>query len=136
VHNNKSNAASKLLLAILLLSLLLTLLIAQTCSAQFTQPQQDKAMSFLRDVIQLDVDHYKISLSKEDWNVETLYLTYEAEPKTFLSLENSQILNFQFYNGSLTSFGVQRPGSGLVFTQPRPDHFNETLGILERYRVG
>jgi hypothetical protein len=68
-------------------------------------------MSFLRDVIQLDVDHYKISLATENTNIETLYLTYNVESKTFLSLEKSQVLNFQFYNGSLTSFGVQRPGS-------------------------
>lgn len=67
-------------------------------------------------------------------NIETLYLTYSLEPKTFLSLEKTQTLNFQFYNGSLTSFGVLRPGSGLVFTQPRPDRFNETLCILERYQ--
>jgi hypothetical protein len=98
------------------------------------QPEQDKAISFLRDVIQLDVNHYELTLTTDNMNIDTLYLAYKLEPKAFLSFEKDQTLTFQFYNGSLTSFGVQ-PGSGLVFTQPRLDRFNETLGILERYQV-
>lgn len=108
-------------------------LIAQT-NAQSLGPEQEKAISFLRDVIQLDLSHYDLTLSTSNMNLDTLYLNYKLTPKAFLSLEKSQTLTFQFYNGSLTSFGVQ-PGSDLVFTQARPDRFNQTLVIMERYQT-
>lgn len=133
MQNNKKSAG-KCLPILLLLFLLLTPLLAQTIgAAQSTQSEQDKALSFLRDVIQLDINHYELTLTTDNMNVDTLYLAYKLEPKGILSFEKSQTLTFQFYNCSLTSFGVQ-PGFGLVFTQPRPDRFNETLGILERYQ--
>jgi hypothetical protein len=108
---------------------------AQTCSAQSTPPEQEKAISFLKDVIQLDVDHYKLTLTEEYMNIDTLCLTYTIEPKAFLSLEKSQTLDFQFYNGSLISFDVQPGSDCLVFTQPHPDRFNQTLSIIERYQT-
>ena len=136
MYNNKLNAASKLLPIVLLLFLLLMPLLIQTCTAQPTQAQQDKALSFLRDVIQLDVDHYKFTLTYNSTNtrLNTLYLAYKVEPKTFAFWE-SYTMNFQFQNDTLIGFDVQPSGNSLVYTRTRPDRFSEVLGILERYQT-
>ena len=127
-------ATGKILTSVLVVFLLVSPLLAQTCNAQSTKPEQEKAISFLKEVIQLDVDHYKLTLTDDSMNIDTLRLTYKIEPKAFLSLEKSQTLNFH-YNGSLISFDV-KPGSDcLVFVQPRPDRFNAALDILERYQI-
>lgn len=132
---HKKPYAAKACLLILFLFLLLTPLLVQSCSAQSTPPEQDKAISFLRDVIQLDVDHYKLTLTDDNMNIDTIRLTYKLEPKAFLSLEKSQTLNFQIYNGNLISFDVQLGSDCLVFTQPRLDRFNQTLTIIEHYQT-
>jgi hypothetical protein len=128
-------AAEKILPSVLVVFLLLSPLLTQSCSAQSTTHEQEKAISFLKDVIQLDMDHYKLTLTGDSINIDTLRLTYKIEPKAFLSLEKSQTLDFQFYNGSLISFDVQPDSDCLVFTQPRPSRFNATLDILERYQI-
>lgn len=128
-------ATGKILTSVLVVFLLVSPLLAQTCNAQSTKPEQEKAISFLKEVIQLDVDHYKLTLTDDNMNIDTLRLTYKIEPKAFLSLEKSQTLNFQFYNGSLISFDVQPGSDCLVFVQPRPDRFNAALDILERYQI-
>lgn len=134
MQNNKFSAG-KILPLLLLLFLLLAPLLAQTWSAQPTQTQQDKAISFLRDVIQLDVDNYKFTLTYNSTNTyeNTLYLTYKVEPKTFAFWE-SYTMNFQFQNDTLIGFNVAS-GNNLVYTRTRPDRFSEVLGILERYQV-
>jgi len=129
-------AAEKILPSVLVVFLLLSPLLTQSCSAQSTTHEQEKAISFLKDVIQLDMDHYKLTLTGDSMNIDTLRLTYKIEPKAFLSLEKSQTLDFQFYNGSLISFDVQPDSDCLVFTQPRPSRFNATLISLNATRFG
>lgn len=134
---NKKPNAKTFVPVVFAVFLLLAPLLAQTCSAKPIQAQEDKAMSFLRDVIQLDVDHYKFTLdyNSTDTYQNSLYLEYKVEPKTFAFWE-SYTMNFQFCNDTLISFSVQ-PGSdnSLVYAQPRSDRFNEVLGILTRYQA-
>lgn len=134
---NKKPYAIRLLGAILLLSLLLSPLLAQTCSAKPIPAEENKAMSFLRDVVQLDVDHYKFTLTYNSTNphLNSLYLEYKLEPKAFAFWENYR-MNFQFNNETLTGFSVQPGGSNnLVYTRSHTDRFSEVLGILERYQA-
>lgn len=136
MQNNKFSAG-KILPILLPLFLLLTPLLVQTSSAQPTQTQQDKAISFLRDVIQLDVDHYKFTLDYNSTNphLNILYLEYTVEPKTF-SFWQSYRMNFQFNNDTLIGFSVQPGGvNNLAYTRSHTDRFSEVLGILERYQA-
>jgi hypothetical protein len=135
VHNNKPYSTKACLPTILLLTLLLAPFIAQTCSAQPTQLQQDKAISFLSDVIQLDVNHYKITETINQYDVNKISLTYTLEPKSSLAFGESYTLNTEFNNRLFTSFSVQPDSGALVYKQPRQDRFNETLGILLRYQT-
>jgi hypothetical protein len=110
-------------------------LLAHTSSPQPIQTQQDKAMAFLRDVIQLDVDHYKFTQTYSQTSQNTTYLYYKIEPKSISGLWERYIMNVEFYNDILTGLSIQPGSDCLAYTRARPDRFNETLGILERYQT-
>jgi hypothetical protein len=133
---NKKPIAEAAFLVAFTVFLLLAPLVAQTCSAQPTQTQQDKAMSFLRDVIQLDVDHYKFTLdyNNTDHLLNIIYFEYKVEPKT-LAFWKSYKMIFEFRNDTLTGFSVPGDGNNLAYTRSHTDRFNEVIGILERYQT-
>jgi hypothetical protein len=100
------------------------------------QAQEDKAMSFLRDVIQLDVDHYKFTQTYNQTSGNTTYLYYKVEPKSISALWESCTMNVEYYNDDILTGLSIKPGSDcIVYTRARPDRFNETLGILQRYET-
>lgn len=130
---NKKLSACKHLSLLLLLFLLLIPLSAQTCSAQ---PEQDKALSFIRDVIGVDVDYYKVTQTADQYGgADKATFIYVLEPKSPSATGESYVLYAEFNSGYFTSFSVQPDSNSLVCRQPRQDRFNDTLGIIERYQT-
>ena len=138
---------SKLLTRTKLLVFTLILLIsiplaAQTPKTQATTPNpspnpgmQDKALSFLRDVIQLDMSKYIFTLDLKYTETEHLFYHMDyanANPFNF-GLEGDIVFNF--HNGTLSSCSISPPSQdNLIFLHPQ-DQYNSTLGIVQRYHA-
>jgi hypothetical protein len=135
VQNSKPINASASLFAILLLTLLFAMLALQTCSAQPTPPAEDKTLSFIRDVIQIDVNQYKITPTGDQSGVEKASLTVTLEPKTPSVSRGNYTIYIEFNSGFFTYFSITPDAGPLIYKQPRQDRFNETLGIIERYQT-
>jgi len=126
---------SKKIAVVLLILALTAPLVLQTCTAQTTPSIDDKPASFIRDVIQLDLTHYKVTLEYNNSTPKNhTSLSYKLEPTSLLSLWQSSTMNIELYNDALTSFNI-KPSSSIVYTQPQSDRFNQTLGIIERYQA-
>ena len=123
-------------IAVFLLILAFTApLVLQTCTAQTTPSIDDKPASFIRDVIQLDLTHYKVTLEYNNSTPKNhTFLSYKLEPTSLLSVWQSCTMNIELYNDALTSFNI-KPSKSIVYTQPPSDRFNQTLGIIERYQA-
>jgi len=87
----------------------------------------------MRNVIQLDVDHYRFTTTYNKSNEDTTYLSYRVQPKNDLVFWETFTIDFVFHNDSLTSFIAKPSSNYLVYTGSRLDRFNEVLGILTRY---
>lgn len=112
-------------------------LIAQTPKVQASTVDSNlgnKALSFLSDVIQLDLTKYKVTLYENESNGNHLfYKLYpnDAFPLSFLSSQTLAIFNF--YNGALGSCNLSPGIDGLIYKQSFTDRFNVTLGIVQRF---
>jgi len=124
---------------LLAVSLPLAFLMPAVQATQATPSQQDKAISFLRDVIQLDLAKYKVTLNDQYTNVygDQVHLFYNldsASSSIFSSLYRA-IAIFNFYNGTLGSCDLSPGSAGLLYVHPTSNGFNFTLGIVERYQA-
>ncbi len=96
----------------------------------------DKALSFLDDVIQLDMSKYKIVLYENESNGNHLfYKLYPVEPTALFPSSSNVLAIFNFYNGTLGSCNLTPGVEGLVYKQPFSDRFNVTLGIVQRFEL-
>ncbi len=94
----------------------------------------DKALSFLSDVIQLDLAKYKITLYENESNGNHLFYKLYPDDASTLFLSSSQTLAiFNFYNGTLGSCNLSPGIEGLKFKQAFTDRFNVTSGIVQRF---
>jgi hypothetical protein len=123
-----------------LVILILTALIVQTPRAQASTVSPslgDKALSFLRNVVQLDLSKYRVTLYENDGD----QLFYKLYPIHSLLLplrlptwwELGTDVFFYFYNGKLESCTLSPSTEGLIYSHPVPDRFNATLGMAERF---
>ncbi|MCW3995713.1 MAG: hypothetical protein NWE98_06155 [Candidatus Bathyarchaeota archaeon] len=74
-------------------------------AAEFTA--EDKALSFIDDVIQLDMSKYQATLYKNESGRNHLfhlfYKLYPTEPATLFSFSSDTLAIFNFYNATLGS---------------------------------
>lgn len=119
--------------AFIIVILLLVLVIAQVPRSEAsTSTSEEKALSFLTDVIGLDMSKYTTSVTRHtEPSAGEEYITYRLE--SFLT---SQVdANFVFYEGKLGSCNLSPSfGQHLLYSQPDPDQFNTTLHMVERYQ--
>jgi hypothetical protein len=110
--------------------LLLILTVAQVPKTQAsTSSSQDKALSFLSDVMQLDMAKYTVTLTDHTQpNAGEEFLDYRLDA----FLESQALANFFFFNGNLGWCNLNP--SLLLYSQPNTDSFNVTLGIIQRYQ--
>jgi hypothetical protein len=135
VPNHLSSAAQNKLPVLVLLLLVILPFAIQPCSAQPTNTVEDKALSFIRDVIHIDVDQYEITQTPNLYDVNKATLTITLEPKTPTASGGNYALYVEFNSGYLTYFSVTPDAGPLIYKQPRQDRFNETLGIIDRYQT-
>lgn len=93
-------------------------------------------MSFLRDVIQLDMSKYTFTLSDNFTESQFLFYSIELANVGLFDFGLKGNVGFKFYNGTLGSCMITPPGGGsLIFLHPKLDQFNSTLGIVQRYQA-
>jgi hypothetical protein len=127
--------AQKLLLLTLITLIASTPLLIQPCNAQPTT-LEDKATSFLSDVIQLDLSRYKLTLDPQYTEIDKGHLFYNLYANDDLFSTDHGIIVFNFEkNGSLTQCTISPGLKSLVYTHPDVDRFNATSGILQRYQL-
>ncbi len=114
-------------------------LIAQTPKVQASTIASnlgDKALSFLSNVIQLDLSKYKVTLYENESNGNHLfYKLYPNDASALFSSSSETLAIFNFYNGTLGSFDLSPGTEGLKFKQAFTDRFNVTLGIVQRFET-
>jgi hypothetical protein len=114
-------------------------LIAQTPKVQASTDAPnlgDKALSFLSDVIQLDIAKYKVTLYENESNGNHLfYKLYPSDASALFFSSSETLVIFNFYNGTLGSCDLSPGIEGLKFKQAFIDRFNVTLGIVQRFET-
>jgi hypothetical protein len=125
---------SKKLLVFLFALVLSMPLAVQTCHAQ-QAAIEDKATSFLTDVIQLDLSHYKFTLNPQYTRTNDGHLFYNLDTTGNIFGSSQGNVVFSFYNGTLGSCNISPGLAGMVYLAPFSGRFNATLGILKRYET-
>lgn len=121
---------------ILLISILLFAQIPKTQAAAPNPDLQEKALSFLREVIQLDMAKYTVALNDKYSGPEHLSYNLNLANASFLDSRSYRVdAVFSFYDGVLGSCSLYPGNGGLLYLHPEQDHFNATLGIVERYQT-
>jgi hypothetical protein len=135
-HNNRAKLLNKtnttVFMLILLISISLVAQISKTQAAAPNQGLQEKAMSFLRDVIQLDIAKYTLTLDDKYSESEHLFYRMSSANAGFFADYGDVV--FEFYDGVLGHCGLSPGYGGLLFQHPELDSYNATLGIVERYQ--
>jgi hypothetical protein len=124
---------------ILILLISVPFAFAQMPKTQAAAPNlglQEKALSLLGDVIQLDLAKYTVTLDEQ--YSESEHLSYKldlANPGWLYYSAYHTTANFQFYNGVLGSCSLNPGYDDWVYLHPEQDRFTATLGIVERYQT-
>jgi len=123
---------------VLILATALTLLLAQASIVQSaTLTTQDKALSFITDVFQLDMTKYTAKLATYSVDYpEQLKGIQQEHVKYELQGSGSNVTAFcQFNNGSLAACSISVMTGALLYAQQSENNFDKTKGILERYQT-
>jgi hypothetical protein len=124
------------LLAVALVFLVLAALVMQMPKVEASTASPDlgdKALSFLSDVVQLDLSKYRVTLYENSSNGDHLFYKLYSKNSVlpFIGLETLAI--FDFYNGSLGSCTLSPGTVDLIYAHPAQDRFNTTLGMAQRF---
>jgi hypothetical protein len=134
-HNGRASLHNLGKLCVFMLIVLISvplLMYAPKAQAIDSTPNlEDKALSFLDDVIQLDMSKYKVTLYENESNGNHLF--YKLNPNTQSQFGSDTNAIFSFYNGILGSCDLSPGIEGLMYKQPFTDRFNVTLGIVQRF---
>lgn len=119
-------------LAFLIVFLLLFLVVVQIPRTEAsTITSEEKAVSFLSNVIGLDMSRYTASVTRHNGqSADEEYITYRLE--SFLT---SQVdANFFFFQGKLGSCNLNPSFGQMLYSKTNSDPFNTTLNMVERYQ--
>ena len=112
--------------------LTLVLIVAEVPKSEaVSSSSKDKALSFLRDVIGLDMSKYTATMTKSSSpSAGEEYITYRLDK--FLT---SQVdASFIFFNGNLGDCNLNPNYGQLLYSKPGIDPFNRTLQLVENYQ--
>lgn len=116
--------------------IVLALSVARTpLASSATSDSQDKALSFLKDVIHLDMSRYTVTLAENDSRAANdggffIQLRYDL-----FSFESVAKANIHISDGTLTSCSLYVQWGRLLFADPSSDSFESAKGIMERYQT-
>ena len=96
----------------------------------------DKALSFIEDVIQLDMTKYDANLVSYtlDYPAELAGMVQENMKYTLESEENKLTVLSKIKNNSLTYFSLTVNEGSLFYAKPTANVLDRTKGLLERYQ--
>jgi hypothetical protein len=139
-HHSRAKLLNKTNMTVFTLILLISIsLVAQTPKTKAATPDSglsDKAMAFLRDVVQLDMSKYIFTLNDKYTEGQHLFYKLDSANSNPFEFTLGGDIVFNFYNGALGSCMISPPGlGGLIFLHPEVDQFNSTLGIVQRYQA-
>ncbi len=124
---------------VLLVALVLAPLLIESPKAQASTPTPslgDKALSFLSDVINLDLTKYKITLyENESGGTHLFYKLYPNDATSLFFFPSGTLAIFNFYNGTLGSCTLSPGREGLNYKQAFSNRYNTTLGIVQRFET-
>ncbi len=120
---------------ILLISISLVAQMPKTQAATPNPGLQEKALSFLRDVIQLDMSKYTLTLNDKFSESNHLFFNLDLANMSPFDFGGSGNAIFSFYDGVLGSCSLSSGYGGLLYLHPELDYFNATLGMVERYQM-
>ena len=136
---SKSKLINRTNLSVFTLILLLSIpLAAQVPKTQAATPNpglQEKALSFLRDVTQLDMSKYTLTLNDKFSESNHLFFNLNSASTGIFNFGGSGNGIFTFYDGVLGSCSLSSGYGGLLYLHPELDSFNATLGMVERYQT-
>lgn len=118
---------------IVLISVPLLMYTSKAQAIDTTANLGNKALSFLDEVIQLDMSKYKVTLYENSSNGNHLF--YKLYPNTLSPFGSETNAVFSFYNGTLGSCNLLPGTEGLMYKQSFTDRFNVTLGIVQRFEL-
>lgn len=137
-YHNRAKLLKPIKLSVFTLILLISLpLVAQMPKTQAATPNpglQDKAMSFLSEVIQLDMAKYTVTLNSKYSGAEHLFFDLNLADRGIFDLNSGNAI-FTFYDGVLGSCSLSSGYGGLLYLHPELDPFNATLGMVQRYQA-
>lgn len=114
--------------------LLLSLVVAGASGSEVAASASDsegKALSFLGDVMGLDMSKYTATVARSsEPSAGAEYITYHLDG----SFDSQVGVSFRFFEGKLGYCNLSPDwGSGLLFAQPDLDTYNRTLAMLDGY---
>jgi hypothetical protein len=116
-------------LALIAVALLLFSIIIQVPRAESsTNGSEEKALSFLSDVLEFDTSKYAASVLEH---------TQENSGKEYITIRLNGFLSnarFMFFNGKLGFCNLNPPYGSMLYSQSSTDQINSTLRILENYQ--
>jgi len=125
----------KQLLVILLVTLVLAPVLLQTSNAQAVGSSlQDKALSFLTDVVQLDLKNYQVTVNQQYASENNISLNLDAKNASLFDSLYHINAGFNFYNNSIRYCSLSPGSAGLPHAYLITDRFNGTLSFMERYQ--
>ena len=124
---------------LLLVALVLAPLLIQQSKAQESTPTPNlggKALSFLSDVISLDLTKYKVTLyENQSGGNHLFYKLYPNDEPSLFFFPSETLAIFNFYNGTLGSCTLSPGIDGLNYKQAFSDRYNTTIGIVQRFET-
>jgi hypothetical protein len=118
-------------LLIIFVFLILSLVIFEVPKSEAASPSsQDKALSFLGDVIGLDMSKYTATLTRSASSGDDEEVSYNLGN----SLTNHVDASFMFFSGKLGRCSFGQFSGQLLYSQPEMDQYNQTLRLIQNYQ--
>ena len=126
-----ATSLTTILSSVVIISLLF-LVVAKTANAQESvSSSQDKALFFLRDIVQVDLLKYTVKLTEDIHSSPgNESLVYNLNSNLF----SQGMASFRFYDGNLGDCAIYSTFGSLIYSQPSSNLFNLSLRIFQGYQ--
>lgn len=123
---------------LLILAAILALLLSQTSTVQSASSiAQDRALTFITDVFELDMTKYnaKMATYSVDYPSELGGIQQEHVKYDLQASESTATAFFSFNNGTLTACTISVITGSLLYAQPSANTLDRARGILDKYQT-
>jgi hypothetical protein len=103
--------------------------------SQTIPDNQAKALSFLKDVFQVDLNQYNVKLTSTQTTIEDATVYQTLQYSLYKDFTTSASASFRFSNTTLTSAGVYTGIYALLTTQPLSNSYDTAKTIIHNYQT-